>query len=296
MSLKCILQGQDLSKESLEAHIADKNNPHGVTPQQIGAATLADIPTSLPASDVYSWAKQPNKPSYTYSEVGAAASNHNHNNLYPTLTDFNSLKTSVSNGKSAVASAITDKGVSTSATASFDTMAGNIRSINIDSPSPISCINDDTYVIYSSGHNFGCTLYTPIDNPTIPTSIGLKIFHENQLGTNWPWDIYDYDEVILPVGAGTTSTTITKNVGCKYTSGKIYNTDVIGEINNYINPWSSTTHKIKYYISKSSSYVGNYAINKRGYRTVSIGISSVNDDTSIFSNSHNWSARFRFIW
>lgn len=78
MSLKCILQGQDLSKESLEAHITDKNNPHGVTPQQIGAATLADIPTSLPASDVYSWAKQPNKPSYTYSEVGAAASSHTH--------------------------------------------------------------------------------------------------------------------------------------------------------------------------------------------------------------------------
>lgn len=91
MSLKCILQGQDLSKESLEAHIADKNNPHDVTPQQIGAATLADIPTSLPASDVYSWAKQPNKPSYTYSEVGAAASNHNHNNLYYTQAQVNSL-------------------------------------------------------------------------------------------------------------------------------------------------------------------------------------------------------------
>lgn len=29
------------------------------------------IPTTLPASDVYSWAKQPNKPSYSASEVGA---------------------------------------------------------------------------------------------------------------------------------------------------------------------------------------------------------------------------------
>ena len=43
--------------------------------------------------------------------------------------EINSLKTSVSNGKSAVASAITDKGVSTSATATFDTMARNIRNI-----------------------------------------------------------------------------------------------------------------------------------------------------------------------
>ena len=54
---------------------------------------------------------------------------HTHSE-YATTSDFNSLKTSVSNGKSAVASAITDKGVSTSATASFDTMAGNIRSIS----------------------------------------------------------------------------------------------------------------------------------------------------------------------
>ena len=48
--------------------------------------------------------------------------------------EINSLKTSVSNGKSAVASAITDKGISTSATASFDTMANNIRSLQIQTP------------------------------------------------------------------------------------------------------------------------------------------------------------------
>ena len=34
-----------------------------------------NIPTSLPASDVYEWAKQPTKPTYTASEVGALASN-----------------------------------------------------------------------------------------------------------------------------------------------------------------------------------------------------------------------------
>ena len=52
-------------------------------------------------------------------------------------TAINDLKTSVSNGKSAVASAITDKGVSTSATASFDTMANNIRSIGILVPASL---------------------------------------------------------------------------------------------------------------------------------------------------------------
>lgn len=60
------------------------------TPEQIGAAPeyhkhkiydIDNFPTSLPASDVYSWAKQPSKPGYTFSEVGAeqagAINNHN---------------------------------------------------------------------------------------------------------------------------------------------------------------------------------------------------------------------------
>ena len=43
-------------------------------------ADITDFPTSLPASDVYSWAKAASKPTYTYSEVGAAAANHTHDN------------------------------------------------------------------------------------------------------------------------------------------------------------------------------------------------------------------------
>lgn len=35
---------------------------------------LPAYPTTLPASDVYSWAKQPNKPSYTFSEIGSKPS------------------------------------------------------------------------------------------------------------------------------------------------------------------------------------------------------------------------------
>ena len=47
-------------------------------------------------------------------------------------TEINSLKSSVSNGKSLIASAITGKGVSTSSSATFQTMANNISSL----PSP----------------------------------------------------------------------------------------------------------------------------------------------------------------
>lgn len=45
-------------------------------------ALASAIPTTLPASDVYAWAKAATKPSYTYSEVGAAASSHNHDSVY----------------------------------------------------------------------------------------------------------------------------------------------------------------------------------------------------------------------
>lgn len=47
---------------------------------------ITDFPTSMPASDVYSWAKQPNKPVYTASEVGAAAASHTHTKSQ--ITDF----------------------------------------------------------------------------------------------------------------------------------------------------------------------------------------------------------------
>lgn len=56
-----------------------------------------------------------------FSDVNNAISNLNNNT--------NQLFQSVSDGKSKIAEAITDKGVATSANDSFDTMAGNIRSI-----------------------------------------------------------------------------------------------------------------------------------------------------------------------
>ena len=83
------------SEEKLTNHLADKNNPHGVTAAQIGAAVanhthtagqISGLPTSLPASDVYEWAKQPEKPVYTALEVGALLLHG-----WQAATDFNAL-------------------------------------------------------------------------------------------------------------------------------------------------------------------------------------------------------------
>lgn len=43
---------------------------------------ITDFPASMPASDVPAWAKASTKPTYTCSEIGAAAQNHNHNDSY----------------------------------------------------------------------------------------------------------------------------------------------------------------------------------------------------------------------
>ena len=49
---------------------------------------------------------------------------------YATTAQLNEVKTSVSNGKSLIASAITDKGVSTASDATFQTMADNIHALS----------------------------------------------------------------------------------------------------------------------------------------------------------------------
>ena len=46
-------------------------NGNTYTPNEDGIITLPNYPTTLPASDVYSWAKQPNKPSYSFSELSS---------------------------------------------------------------------------------------------------------------------------------------------------------------------------------------------------------------------------------
>lgn len=49
---------------------------------------ITDFPSSMPASDVYAWAKASSKPSYSYSEVGAAAASHTHTTIQGTYTGF----------------------------------------------------------------------------------------------------------------------------------------------------------------------------------------------------------------
>ena len=65
-----------------------ENTPSGISSLTVNLGTVSYVgtgttdvtvslpayPTTLPASDVYAWAKQPNKPSYTFSEIGSKPS------------------------------------------------------------------------------------------------------------------------------------------------------------------------------------------------------------------------------
>ena len=82
----------------------------------------------------------------------------------------NSLKTSVSNGKSLIASAITDKGISTSATATFDTMASNIRAISTGYK-----VNTDTWVQKRYSDSGYLSSYAYVGIP--PSMVGKNIFY-----------------------------------------------------------------------------------------------------------------------
>ena len=71
--------------------IANANAIGGKAPVQHThtKSQITDFPTSLPASDVSAWAKAPNKPTYTASEVGAAPTSHTHTKSQITdLTDY----------------------------------------------------------------------------------------------------------------------------------------------------------------------------------------------------------------
>ena len=64
---------------------------NGTKSDVVTIATLKSALGSMPASDVYSWAKASSKPTYTASEVGAATSGHTHTTSIATSSDTNQI-------------------------------------------------------------------------------------------------------------------------------------------------------------------------------------------------------------
>ena len=95
-------QALDSWLEQLKSDIIAKLNDTPAKEHTHTKKDITDFPTSLPASDVYPWAKQPNKPAYTANEVGAAPSGHTHDDRYYTEAEVNNLLAAKQNASTAI--------------------------------------------------------------------------------------------------------------------------------------------------------------------------------------------------
>lgn len=93
-----IAAGDDASNEDIRFRYYDTGNniAHDIlVPKKTGTIALTnDIPTSLPASDVYDWAKASTKPSYSWNEINNKPStfppdSHTHDDRYYTKSEMN---------------------------------------------------------------------------------------------------------------------------------------------------------------------------------------------------------------
>ena len=186
----------------------------------------------------------------SYQPAGSyAAANHNHDGVYQpagsyaTTTQLNEVKTSVSNGKSLIASAITDKGVSTASSATFQTMASNIGKIETVSGSLINLPNGYLYSTSTFVHGFS-----------------MSWFNEAHGNSTLTYPISS-DNVTVLFGAG--SSTYTNFIS--WTNGK-----------------GSSTYVNSYYQMYNNGN-GNYfsGINLKGYKTINIKFTE-NENGSVY--------------
>ena len=76
-----MILGVDAAYDPYWYDVSNTWRPLGTGATDACAGNDSRLSNARPASDVYSWAKASTKPSYTYSEVGAAASSHHHSNI-----------------------------------------------------------------------------------------------------------------------------------------------------------------------------------------------------------------------
>ena len=100
----------------------------------------------------------------TSSSTSAALSANQGRLLNQKIAELEDLKTSVSNGKTLLANAITDKGVATSSSDTFATMAANIAKLKIVPPEPVLIENKNFYAnITELEDTYGSIYYYEID-------------------------------------------------------------------------------------------------------------------------------------
>ena len=181
-------QSQDellATKKSLNTHITDTSNPHQITKAQIALGNVdntsdMDKPISTAQQEAIhdalyeanNFTRESVSNCIHKDEILSTSEAVKENTIEGKLVDSLVIKEvfqSVSNGKKLLASAITDKGVTTDATDAFEIMVNNIREIQSvagdDSNSPISSpylFTIDWHPIFSSSGAFFLSVPFPI--------------------------------------------------------------------------------------------------------------------------------------
>lgn len=156
-----------------------------------GYAKTTDIPTTLPASDVSEWAKKPNKPTYTASEVGALPSSttiptktsqlqndSNYLTEHQSLADYEKVVGVINISEGALSISVDSQ------TRDTDYKCGVLNSLSVTS---VTAINKEVNVFFSTGDS--------VENmPSIPAD--AKVVGEIELNINKSYVMSIYQGVI----------------------------------------------------------------------------------------------------
>lgn len=218
-------------------------------------------------------------------------------------TEINTLKASVSNGKSAIASAITDKGISTSSSDTFNTMATNIRNISFDFSGANITRDDLVYGKYGwdasgkliTGWREGSVTLTPTsltlnaDSPTgtiTVTRAGDGVISASSSDTNVATvsvsgTTVTVSSVTDTFGSATITVNVARGTEHKAVSATCAVTVFVNPISGTVSPGSTVTFAGKSWIVQHVD--GNYAYLASNGIVTSTAFSSSNNN--VYANS-----------
>lgn len=87
--LKCQIDSTDMGNFVFDGHLASASVNYANSAGSVAWGNVSGRPSSMPASDVYAWAKASSKPSYSWSEIGSKPSTYTpsgHNQAASTIT------------------------------------------------------------------------------------------------------------------------------------------------------------------------------------------------------------------
>lgn len=156
-----------------------------------GYAKTTDIPTTLPASDVSEWAKKPNKPTYTASEVGALPSSttiptktsqlqndSNYLTEHQSLAGYEKVVDVINVSEDTLSISVGSQ------TSDKDYKCGVLNSLSVTS---VTAINKEVNIFFSTGDS--------VENmPSIPAD--AKVVGEIELNINKSYVMSIYQGVI----------------------------------------------------------------------------------------------------